>query len=171
MRAQRNSKNCQVISKRLFCDICLDKLKGTKNGMSFDALDENNQVIERLLETIKKNNKIVDVYERWMRLETRSGGVYQFILDNGFRKVAIYGMGNLGRSLCDELSHNQVEVVYVIDKNKSINCSGYQCYTMQDELPEADVVIITPITYFEEISKELSKKLTCPLLSLDDIIP
>ena len=139
--------------------------------MSFDVLDEDNQVIERLLETIRKDKKILDAYERWLRLKTRSCGVYQFILDNDFKKVAVYGMGSLGRSLCDELSHNQVEVVYVIDKNKNIKCDGYQCYTIQDELPEADVVIITPITYFEEISAELSKKLTCPLLSLDDIIP
>ena len=139
--------------------------------MSLDMFDGNNQVIERLLETITKNNKILNVYERWIKLKTRSGGVHQFIQDNGFRKVAVYGMGSLGRSLCDELSHNQVEVVYVIDKNININCGEYQCYTMQDEFPEVDVVIITPITYFEEIAKELSKKLSCPLLSLDDIIP
>lgn len=138
--------------------------------MNDNLTKSGSQMVDRLLEIIDKNREITGLYERWMRLKTRSGGVFTFIRDNEFKKVAVYGMGTLGRSLCDELAYNGIEIVYIMDRDKNVRYREYPCYTMQDELPEADVIIITPITSFEEIQAGLAKQVDCPLLSLDDII-
>lgn len=139
--------------------------------MNCNMTEGSSQIVDRLLEIVDKDRAIMGLYERWVNLKTRSGGVFEFIRDNEFERVAVYGMGSLGRSLCDELIYNGIELAYIVDQNKNVRYGEYACYTMQDELPEADVIIVTPISFFEEIQAELAKKVICPLLSLDDIIP
>lgn len=130
-----------------------------------------NQVLDNLLKDIKKLTKYIEVYERWVDLKNADGGISQFVRDNGFEKVAIYGVGHLGRNLCNELEYNSINVVYLIDRDKNVSYGNYPVYTLQDDLPEADVVIITPFMLFDEIAEILEERVTCPLLSLEDIIP
>jgi len=41
---------------------------------------------------------------------------------------------------------------------------------MDDSLEDVDVVIVTAITFFDEIETKLSEKLDCPIISLEDIL-
>ena len=41
--------------------------------------------------------------------------------------------------------------------------------TLDDDLKEVDAVVVTAITFFEEIAEKLEKKLECPIISLEDI--
>ncbi|MDE7253384.1 MAG: glycosyltransferase [Acetatifactor sp.] len=133
--------------------------------------NKNKQKMEELNETIKKDNKILNLYERWLRLKDNNSGIYTFFQDNDFEKVAVYGMGSLGRSLCSELRSHNIDITYVIEQNSDRKNKDFTFYSIQDELPEADVIIITPITFYEEIAEQLAKKVKCPLLSFDDIVP
>ncbi len=40
----------------------------------------------------------------------------------------------------------------------------------EDELPDVDAVIVTAITFFDEIEEKLTEKISCPVLSLEDIL-
>lgn len=42
--------------------------------------------------------------------------------------------------------------------------------TLNDKLEAVDVVIVTAITFFEEIENNLSQKMDCPVLSIEDIL-
>lgn len=134
------------------------------------VLDARDQIIEGILAENKKFNQIISLYERWMKLKNDNGGVFAFIRDNGFKRVVVYGMGSLGRSLCGELSTHNIEVPYVMDRRKEVPCS-YPLYAVEDNLPDADLIIVTAISAYEEIKKKLGEKMGCPILSLDDIIP
>lgn len=135
-------------------------------------LEGSNQIIESLIEVIHKQERIIKIYEKWIELKINEGTILEFILKNEFKKIAIYGIGSLGRSLCRELEllRQSVEIAYIVDKNPEVEYENYMFYTMQDELPEVDVMIITPIAFYEEIVLELAQKVNCPLLSLEDII-
>lgn len=128
-------------------------------------------MIDSLLERIEKQNKIIELYERWIKSLSMGDKICEFIQKNMFKKIAVYGMGSLGRSLCSELVRYGIEIVYIIDKNKNISFNEYPSYTLQDKLPDADLIIITPITYYDEIVDELERKVDCALLSLEDIVP
>ncbi len=132
--------------------------------------DISSQTKEELLEVIKKQNRIIDAYSGWMKLKNMNRGVFNFIWDNQFKKIAVYGMSRLGKSLCEELSANGFRSVYVIDRDHNVKCNRYPLYSIEDELPETDVVFITSLASYEEIVDELAKKLKCPLLSLEDIL-
>ena len=128
------------------------------------------QLIDSLSEDVRKLNKYLEIYERWIDLKNAGSGVCQFIRENGFERIAIYGAGRLGRSLCNDLKHEGIRPVYLIDQNKTVTYEDYPVYTLENELPEADVVIITPVRLYEEIAEMLEEKIFCPLLSLEDII-
>lgn len=132
---------------------------------------DNNNKINELIEIIRKDNEILKLYERWLLLKDVAGGVYKFLNDNDFKRVAVYGMGSLGRSVCSELMCHNIEVAYVIEQNPNRRNGDYIFYTMQDDLPSIDVIIVTPITHYDEIAEELAKKVNCTILSLDDVIP
>ena len=42
--------------------------------------------------------------------------------------------------------------------------------SVEDELEEVDAVIVTAVTFFDDILEKLSQKLDCPVISLEDIL-
>lgn len=70
----------------------------------------------------------------------------------------------------DELSGTDIEVVYGIDKNAESIYLNINVVTIEGNLEEVDAVVVTAITFYDEIEAELSKKLKCPIVSLEDIL-
>ncbi|MDE6055804.1 MAG: hypothetical protein K2G55_19075 [Lachnospiraceae bacterium] len=42
--------------------------------------------------------------------------------------------------------------------------------TVNGELAKVEAVIVTAITFFEEIEEKLSQEMECPVLSIEDIL-
>lgn len=42
--------------------------------------------------------------------------------------------------------------------------------TMDDSLDKVDAVVVTSITFFDEVEEILSRKVDCPILFLEDIL-
>ena len=42
--------------------------------------------------------------------------------------------------------------------------------SIDDDLEEVDAVVVTAITFFDEIEEKLSQKIDCPIISLEDIL-
>ena len=128
--------------------------------------------IKRQKRMIDKDNRIMELYERWVAAQSRDEDVCRFLLDNRLEHVAIYGFGTLGRAVFDVIRSSSVSVDYIIESNKSRwDKDLRQFFTAQDELPNVDAVIVTAISDFEDISKKMKEELICPILSLEDIVP
>ena len=41
---------------------------------------------------------------------------------------------------------------------------------MEDDLKPVDAIVVTAITFFDEIKEKLSEKIDCPIISLEDIL-
>ena len=63
-----------------------------------------------------------------------------------------------------------MEIKYGIDKNADKIYADFLIVTPDSELEEVDAVVVTSITFFEEIEEALSVKVDCPILSLEDIL-
>ena len=42
--------------------------------------------------------------------------------------------------------------------------------SMDEPLSEVDAVVVTSITFFEEVEEKLSGRLGCPIISLEDVL-
>lgn len=110
-----------------------------------------------------------DMMDRWMRIKQRGENLQQYFHAYGYSKIAIYGMSSMGKLLLKELEQCDVEVLYGIDKNKNI-CDSIEMYTPDDELKNVDAIVVTAIAYYDDINNILKDKVSCRIISLEDIV-
>ena len=107
---------------------------------------------------------------QWVKVKQGGKNLAEYFKGNSYKKIAIYGMSYAGETLVDELRGTEVKVVYGIDKNADTIYSDVDVLSMEDDLAKVDAVVVTAITFFDEIKEKLLKKLDCPILSLEDIL-
>ncbi len=129
---------------------------------------------KELREELNKNVRIAKLFQAWMIDMTTGMHVGDFLIRNGFTHVAIYGYGLLGKALYSVLVSEGIEDLYVIDRDdqKWDWHSNAMFYKPQDiaNMEHVDAVIITPITYSDDIYKMLASFFTCPIFLLEDLV-
>lgn len=84
--------------------------------------------------------------------------------------IAVYGMAELGRYLISELRTSAINIRYGIDRRAEILKAEVPILTIEDELPEVDVVVVTAVFYYDQIAEGLLNRIECPVVSLEDIL-
>ena len=107
---------------------------------------------------------------QWVKVKQEGKNLASYFEKNGYKKIAIYGMSYAGETLIDELKNTNIKVSYGIDKKADTIYADVDIVTMEDTLDEVDAVVVTAITFFDEIEEKLSDKVDCPILSLEDIL-
>ena len=108
--------------------------------------------------------------DQWLRIKQDGKKIESYFIKNNLRRIAIYGMSTVGMRLLKELKNSSVEVIYGIDRNaENIYCE-LKIVTVDEVLPEADVVIVTLVKGYDKICELLSGKVNCPVIAIEDII-
>lgn len=107
---------------------------------------------------------------QWVKIKQEGKNLAEYLKEQGYRNVAIYGMSYAGETLVEELRNTDIQVAYSIDKNADSIYSDISIVSIDDKLQAVDVIIVTAITFFDEIEERLSKKMNCPIVSLEDIL-
>lgn len=107
---------------------------------------------------------------QWVKVKQEGKCLSDWFERNDYKRIAIYGMSYAGKTLVDELANSKLEILYGIDRNQETNYADVSIVSVEDDLEEVDVVIVTAITFFNEIDEMLSKKLCCPIVSLEDVL-
>ena len=107
---------------------------------------------------------------QWVKVKQKGKNLSGYFEKNGYQKIAVYGMSYAGETLTDELKGTKTEVIYGIDKNADNLYSDLKIVSMEDKLAVVDAVVVTAITFFDEREEQLSQKVDCPILSLEDIL-
>jgi len=107
---------------------------------------------------------------QWVKVKQEGKNLASYLEKNAYKRVAIYGMSYVGETLVEELKDTEIEVVYGIDKNAYSIYADVDVVTMEDSLDEVDAIIVTAITFFDEIEENLSQKINCPIISLEDVL-
>lgn len=106
---------------------------------------------------------------KWVHVLQMGGSVKRYFEENHYKKVAIYGMAEMGGLLYDELTENGIDVAYVIDKARDAIYAP-KVVSADDKLDEVDVIVVTANYYYDEITGELSKKTSSRVVSLYEVI-
>ena len=125
---------------------------------------------QKISEMSDKHLELFLMMTQWVRIKQEGKNLSQYLKKNGFHRIAIYGMSYAGETLLTELKETETEVIYGIDRNADVIYTSIDVFSMEDNLKEVDAVVVTTITYFEEIKNGLGGKLKCPIISLKDII-
>lgn len=118
----------------------------------------------------KKDRKYCQLFDNWMILLEKGNCIVEYFEKNHIKVIAVYGYGNIGRHLITQLSETDVTVKYIIDKREGITVEGIDRYLLNDDYPEVDAIIITPILEYGQIEKELKNRVLGRIISVEDII-
>ena len=126
--------------------------------------------VEKVRSMSDKHLTLFLMMNRWVKVKQEGKNLASYFEKNGYKKIAIYGMSYAGETLIDELKDTEVTVTYAIDKKADSIYADVNIVSMEDELENVDAVVVTAITFFDEIEEKLSEKLDCPIVSLEDIL-
>lgn len=121
-------------------------------------------------ERVDKFKNYYTMLNQWLILKQEDLSLETYFVERGYEKIAIYGMGEMGNRLYDELKTSSIKVECAIDSNASATYSEVEVYDKDDDYPEVDVVVVTATFAFSEIKEELESKVSCDIVSLDDVV-
>ncbi len=107
---------------------------------------------------------------RWVKVKQENKSIAEYLLKMGIKNIAIYGMSYVGEALLNELVDSEVNVKYAIDKKADEMYSDIELLSPDDKLKEVDAVIVTAITFYEEIEEMLAEKWTVQFYLLENIL-
>lgn len=125
---------------------------------------------EKAMAMSDKHLALFLMMNQWVKVKQKGKNLAEYFEKNDYRKIAIYGMSYIGETLLDELKSTEITIAYGIDKNAGTIYSDVEVFSIEDNLEAVDVVVVTAITFFDEIEQVLSGKMTCPIISLEDVL-
>ncbi len=126
--------------------------------------------IDKIDKMSSKHLNLFLLLNQWVKVKQEGKNLSAYFEQNNYKRIAIYGMSYAGETLIEELKGTNVEVVYGIDQNADAIYADVDVITMEDTLEDVDAIVVTAITFFDEIEEKLSEKIDCPVLSLEDIL-
>lgn len=121
-------------------------------------------------EMSNKHLAIMLLFNQWMIAKKSGGSIAEYLENQGYQRVIIYGMSYVGQRLLEELTDSEIEIVAAMDKNADILNSAVPILAPQDEVPNTDCIIVTAIYHYSEIKEMLSYRVQCPILSLESVL-
>lgn len=107
---------------------------------------------------------------QWVKVKQKGKNLAEYFEKNGYKKIAVYGMSYVGETLINELKDTEIMVAYGIDGKADTICAEIDIVSMDDVLEKVDAIVVTAITFFDEIEEKISEKMDCPILSLKNIL-
>lgn len=107
---------------------------------------------------------------QWVKVKQEGKNLASYFEKNEFKKIAIYGMSYAGETLVDELQGTKVQIAYGIDRKADGMYANIDIVPLEGDLEEVDAIIVTAITFFDEIENTLADKVNCPIISLEDVL-
>jgi hypothetical protein len=117
-----------------------------------------------------KHLTLFKMMDQWVRIKQEGKNLSTYFESNGYKNIAIYGMSFAGETLIEELKNTDIKVAYGIDKNADSIYADVDVVSADDDLMDVDAIVVTAITFFDEIEEMLSEKVDCPIISLEDVL-
>ncbi len=139
-------------------------------SLNVDKDQENKYMYE------ERNQKLLQfyrVYDMWLNSTLQNKKISEYILKMGYKNIAIYGYGSLGKRLyqCIKADGNLICVKYIMDKAADKGLSNeINIVCPSENLEKVEIVIVTPIYYYKDISEKLNNMGYENVISLEDIV-
>ncbi len=117
-----------------------------------------------------KHLELFLMMNQWVKVKQEGKHLASYFEKKGYKTIAVYGMSFAGETLVNELKGSAIQILYGIDQRGGSVYTDINIVTKEDTLAAVDAVIVTAISFFEEIEEELCRKVDCPILSLGDIL-
>lgn len=147
---------------------------GTMLGVAYTTYhycNKKNQ--EKIAQINKEREKFYLMFrfmDDWMNEKIKGNKIEEYLLKRNYRTIAIYGMSYVGQTLINELEGSEICIKYGIDRDSEVYWDTFAIVDPQEVTDNVDAVIVTAISFFDEVKRTLQDKVNCPIISLEEII-
>lgn len=107
-----------------------------------------------------RSKKKFDLMCQWMKLKIRDISLMEFFQDRGIQSIAIYGMGEIGQLMYEELAmEKEAFVRYAIDRSGMRYVESLPTYCLDRDLPKVDAIVITPVLITDQLEEQIYETL------------
>lgn len=125
-------------------------------------------------ELMQEKNRRYECYwkilHKWLLLKEANKSLSVYLEKNGYYKIAIYGMGMLGKHLIKELEQSNIQICYGIDQYANSMKSNIPVVSVDGIAEPVDAIVVTVTYDFQNIKKMLEKKYNYRVISLEYVI-
>lgn len=119
---------------------------------------------------MERNSLNMQLLNDWMEFLYSGGSVESYFHEHGYKKILIYGNGDIGQRLFQVLEQTDIDVAAIMDKmNSSDFDAESKLIGVDSGIPDIDCVVITPVFYFDEIYRMLREKTEQPVISIEEL--
>lgn len=154
-----------------FCTQCQfqDGLKWLQEKMKELGIEVSEAQIS-YKEMYEKQKQDTEVLKEWLAIKSVPKALGDYLRDKGTYHVAIYGYVRLGTVLQRELLNDGIDVDYVIDRMGTMLECPYTVYTIEDDLPQTDAIIVVPPGLCDVVKPTLAQKVDAAIFDLSRMI-
>jgi len=126
--------------------------------------------IELKIREARRFKRHADIFKKWLLLEKKNHNICDIFLTNKEKKFAIYGYGQMGMLLMQDMLSQGIHLQYIIDKNADKIKCDLPIYKLEDAIPQIDILIVT-IEDVYPIAKNISQRFpNCEIIRIDDLV-
>ena len=129
--------------------------------------------ISKIDEEYKKKKYYYSLLKMIIEKKIEGRSIAGYLRENGKKKIAVYGYGDLGKILCKIIDKEKdISISCIIDRNVSSGkeSSHDVVSSIEENRSSVDAVIVTPFLEYDEIRNGLIKHTDTDILSLEDIV-
>lgn len=145
------------------------RIEKYKNIQNIDK-GENKKVTIEEYKKQAKDTHYLHLLDKWMLLRENGFSVAEWIKKQGWKNIAVYGYGILGKHLCNDLCSHGIVIEYIIDQLGKQLHTNYKVYLPSDILPDTEVIIVSATYDYEKIYTNLDAKGNFKIVSLEGIL-
>ena len=108
----------------------------------------------------------------WLMMKQKGISIISYFEKKELKNIAIYGMGEFGLLLCNELENEDINIVFTMDSERILPYNDIPVISMSQlkEMEDVDAIIVTPVFAYNKIKKQLEKIVDYPIISLEEIV-
>ena len=135
-----------------------------------DPRKNNNEEIVALRKQLDRYRSFWYALNSMLTLRERGISIAKYLQKKGYKKIAIYGLGMLGKHLAIELKEDGYSISFGIDQSRNQLDKNFPVISLQDEKREADLIIVTVFYDYINIKEKIREKYSCEIISLKTIL-
>ncbi len=133
--------------------------------------DEKIGALPKYEKEIRKRTKSTEIFHLWLVLYKHNIFIADFLKENKMNRVSIYGYGNVGEMLCEELKKDGISIIDVFDQRElSVDIMGVNTKHPAEGDRSVDLVIVTVISDDIDVKNKLKHWGYNKVISLGDIL-
>lgn len=117
-----------------------------------------------------KIERYFSILDKWLTIKEQGKHLEEYFKNSGVKNIGIYGYGILGKHLVEELYKSEITIKCIIDR-KILKPSYNIKVTRPEEMnQDLDMIVVTAFYFWNEIIKEMNRKGSYKIVSLETII-